>query len=103
MDGRAILELVEHVARFAGAWEAREARAPRADAPGRDGEGEGCDPGYDRFEIDARAPEAAAEGLIILRLHGGEFGVLLADQRVRNAIGHGPSLPAYQWSFAPTA
>ena len=43
LDGRAILELVEYAARLAGAGKAGEARAARADAPGRDGDAEGGD------------------------------------------------------------
>ena len=43
LDDGAILDLVEDVARLAGAREAGKARAAGADAPGRDGDMEGGD------------------------------------------------------------
>ena len=61
LDDGAILDLVEDVARLAGAGKAREARAAGADAPGRDGDMEGRDLVADRIDRDAAAVELLAE------------------------------------------
>ncbi|MNL82770.1 hypothetical protein D3C87_2102350 [compost metagenome] len=52
-DDGAIFDLVEDVARFAGARELGKARAAGADAPGGDGYGEFCDLGFDGVDADA--------------------------------------------------
>ena len=92
VDRRAILELVENVARLAGAGKAGEARAAGADAPGRDGDGEGGDLRRDRLDVEAAPRQLPAERAVIVLERGGALRVLLGDQRIGNAIGHG-SLP----------
>ena len=91
MDGRAILELVENAARLARAGKPRKARAPGADAPGRDRDREGGDFYRDRRDIDAAALQTPAKRAIVVGQSGRALGVFLADQRLRDAIGHGPS------------
>ena len=44
------------------------------------------------LDIDAGPFEAPAERRIVLPLRGPELGVLLGDQRVRDAVGHGRSV-----------
>ncbi len=50
---RAVLELLEDVARLAGAGEAREARAAGAHAPGGHGHAEGLRPLDEVLDLDA--------------------------------------------------
>ena len=80
VDDGAVAELVEDVARLAGAGEAREARAAGADAPGRHRDGEGGDPGLHRLDVDAAAVELRAERGVVLAERGLAAGVLGRDQ-----------------------
>ena len=89
MDRGAILELVEDAARLPRARETREARPARADAPGRNGDGEGGSLGGYRVDVDAAALEPPAEGGVVLVLRMAELRVLVCDQVIGNAIGHG--------------
>ncbi len=59
VDDGAILELVEHRARLAGAGEAGEAGAAGADAPGRDRDAEAADLRRDRLDVETATGELA--------------------------------------------
>ena len=93
LDRRAVLELVEHVARLAGAGKAGEARAAGADAPGRHGDAEGGDLGGDRLDVEPAPRELSSERAVVVFEFGGAFRVRLGDQRVGNAVRHLCSSP----------
>src|SRR5262245_29821809 len=82
LDHRAVLELVEDVARLARAGEAREARAARAHAPRRQSDAELADARGDALDVEIAPAERAAECLVILlqRRQGGL--VLCGDERL---------------------
>ena len=82
VDDRAVVELVEDVARLAGAGEAREARAAGADAPGRHGHVERRDLVADRVDRDAAPRELLAE----VRVVGCRARALCGAGRCRSAI-----------------
>src|SRR5262249_11403324 len=82
LDHAAIVELVEDVARLAGAGEARESRAAGAHAPGRNRDAELADARGDALDVDIAPPQLAAERLVVLleRRQGGL--VLGVDERL---------------------
>src|SRR5437868_2809513 len=70
MNGGAILQLVEQMARLAGAGKARKTRAASADAPGRDRNAEGHDASCQRVNVNAPPCKRARECRIILIKRG---------------------------------
>ena len=88
LDRRAVLELVEHVARLARPGKAGKARAARADAPGRHGDAESDHLGGDRLDVESAPRELTTKRAVVVFELGCAFCVRLGDQRVGNAVRH---------------
>src|ERR1700688_4797583 len=86
---RTVVEFVEDVARLAGPGKAGEARAARADAPGRQRDAEGGDLLRDRFGLEAPARQHAPQVIVILDQSGGGLFVGLGDETGVDGEAHG--------------
>ncbi len=83
LDHAAVLELVEDVARLAGAREACEPRAAGADAPARDRDAEARHLLAHPLDVDVAAREALAQPAVVL----GEMAQQAVVVRVDRALG----------------
>ena len=88
VDHAAIGELVEDVARLAGTGKAGEARAARADAPARHGDGEGHRVLDQRLGVEPAPRQLARERLEVLAMIG-EPGPVLVGDEIGGYGGHG--------------
>ena len=79
MHHGAIVELFEDAAGLAGSGEAGEARAARADPPGRQCEVQARDPPLHGIELDTAPRQAMAERVVVFRESHGAAGVVAFD------------------------
>ena len=80
MNDAAVLELVEHVARFARPRETRETGAAGADTPGRNRHRELGRAGGHRLDVDPAPSKLAAKRRIILSKRAFGLAILLGDK-----------------------
>ena len=80
VDHAAIGEFVEDIARLAGTGKASEARAARADAPTRHGDGEGHRVLDQRLGVEPAPRQLARERVEVLAMIGEPGPVLIGDE-----------------------